>query len=300
MPTASRRYTSSDEDSGRWADFVFRTGDIVISTRSKHGTTWMQMICALLVFGTPALPAPIADLSPWLDWTTRPKDHVWDLLAGQSHRRFIKTHTPLDGIPIDPRVSYIVVGRHPLDAAISLYHQQLNLDRVRWAELTGNEPPAPSTPPPALHESLVAWIDLDLDPRRFLDNLPGVAHHLTDAWSRRSEPNVALVHYDQLQADLDGTMRRLAARLDVDAEGMRWPLLVEAAGFASMQAHASDAVPERDGVIRDHRRFFRRGVSGARFAELTDDEIARYEERMATLTTPDVRAWMHGAGPSQL
>jgi hypothetical protein len=44
------RYVSSDEDSGRWNGFPFRQGDIVISARSKSGTTWLQMICALLVF----------------------------------------------------------------------------------------------------------------------------------------------------------------------------------------------------------------------------------------------------------
>ncbi|MGO9195876.1 MAG: hypothetical protein ACLQK4_01950 [Acidimicrobiales bacterium] len=33
------RYRSDDEDSGRWVGFPFRQGDIVISTRSKCGTT---------------------------------------------------------------------------------------------------------------------------------------------------------------------------------------------------------------------------------------------------------------------
>ena len=61
------RYRSPDEDSGRWLDFEYRDGDIVISTCSKSGTTWVQMICALLVFQTPELPAPLGELSP--GWT---------------------------------------------------------------------------------------------------------------------------------------------------------------------------------------------------------------------------------------
>src|ERR1700722_10421330 len=44
------RYRSGDEDSGRWLDFPFRQGDIVISARSKGRKTWMQMTCVLLVF----------------------------------------------------------------------------------------------------------------------------------------------------------------------------------------------------------------------------------------------------------
>jgi hypothetical protein len=131
------RYRSGEEDSGRWAGFPFRQGDIVISTRSKTGTTWVQMICALLVFQAPDLPAPLAQLSPWLDWLIIPRDEVYARLASQQHRRFIKTHTPLDGIPVDSRATYIVVGRHPLDMAVSLYHQGDNIDRGRVRHLTG-------------------------------------------------------------------------------------------------------------------------------------------------------------------
>ena len=112
------RYTSPDEDSGRWDGFPFRDGDIVISTRSKSGTTWVQMICALLIFRTPDLPVPLSHLSPWLDWLIQPRDEVIARLEAQQHRRFIKTHTPLDGIPLDDRATYIVVARHPLDMAV--------------------------------------------------------------------------------------------------------------------------------------------------------------------------------------
>ena len=77
------RYPSPDEDSARWLGFPFRDGDIVISTRSKTGTTWVQMICALLIFQTPELPAPLAQLSPWLDHLIVPREEVYVQLAGQ-------------------------------------------------------------------------------------------------------------------------------------------------------------------------------------------------------------------------
>ena len=141
------RYRSPDEDSARWRHFPFRAGDIVISTRSKSGTTWMQMICALLVFQTPAFPQPLADLSPWLDWLITPEAEVYARLAAQRHRRIIKTHTPLDGLPIDPGVTYIVVARDPLDLAVSLFHQRANLNRHRIRQLTGQPGPAPADDP---------------------------------------------------------------------------------------------------------------------------------------------------------
>lgn len=224
------RYRSADEDSGRWLDFRYRSGDIVISTRSKHGTTWMQMICALLVFRTPDLPAPLPELSPWLDWLVVPEDEVLARLYAQQHRRFVKTHTPLDGIPLDPRAWYVVVARHPLDAAVSLYHQGNNLDRERMRELTGG-PAQRTSPRPALQQWLASWLDRDTDCREDLDGLPGVLWHLSDAWGRRSDPNVVLVHYEDLSADLDGQMRRLADRFGLDVPARRWPELVAAAGF---------------------------------------------------------------------
>ena len=136
------RYQSHDEDSARWLGFRFRPGDIVISTRRRTGTTWMQMICALLIFQRPELPAPLWHLSPWLDHMIMPADVVYARLAEQPHRRFIKTHTPLDGIPLDPRVTYIVTARHPLDMFVSLRHHLDNIDGTRLRQLTGQATPA--------------------------------------------------------------------------------------------------------------------------------------------------------------
>ncbi|MDP9405032.1 MAG: sulfotransferase domain-containing protein, partial [Actinomycetota bacterium] len=128
---------SPDEDSARWEGFTFREGDVVVSTRSKHGTTWVQTILLLLIHQQPELPAPLSTLSPWLDHLVEPRDAVVARLAAQPHRRVVKTHTPLDGVPLDPRVTYVVAARHPLDAAVSLYHQGDNIDRERLHQLTG-------------------------------------------------------------------------------------------------------------------------------------------------------------------
>lgn len=108
---------------------------------------------------------------------TRPRQEVYATLDAESHRRFIKTHTPLDGIPLDPAVTYIVTARHPLDMAISLYRQGDNIDRLRVAELTGqSQGPEPATERKPLRDWLVDWIDHDAEPQGELDSLPGVRH----------------------------------------------------------------------------------------------------------------------------
>ncbi len=288
------RYRSADEDSGRWLGFPFRDGDIVISTRSKTGTTWLQMICALLIFQTPELPAPLARLSPWLDWLVKSQDDVYALLAAQRHRRFIKTHTPLDGIPLDRRVTYLVAARHPLDMAVSLYHQGDNLNRARMRELTGQpEPETPPKPRPALHEWLLTWIERDDNPQEEMDSLPGVMWHLADAWSRRDEPNIVLVHYEDLSADLGGEMRRLAQRLGIDVPEERWPVLVKAATFDQMRSRAPELAPGAAGILKDPSQFFRGGRSGDGTALLAPAELDRYRARVTGMAPTDLVDWLH-------
>ncbi len=301
------RYINDEEDSARWTGFPFRDGDIVISTRSKTGTTWAQMICALLIFGSPDLPAPLADLSPWLDHRIESREDAWARLAAQPHRRFIKTHTPLDGIPLDPRATYLVTARHPLDTAVSLYHQGDNLDRDKIRALTGATGPArPRKPRKPLHDWLMAYVTGEEppwlagpDPREALDSLPGLMWHLSDAWARRAEPNVVLVHYDELSADLAGQLRRIAGVLGITVPEDTWPALVAAASFAGMQGRADDLVPTR-GVFKSNAAFFRRGTSGAGREVLTGPELDRYRDRVAALAPPDLLAWLHDPAGSPL
>lgn len=278
--------------SARWVNFPFRLSDIVISTPAKSGTTWAQMICALLIFRTPDLPAPLSELSPWLDWILNPRDKVYSQLAAQDHRRFIKTHTPLNEIAIDPRATYVVIARHPLDVALSMYHQFNNIDRSSVRQLADHLPEAesdgPRLPPP--HEWLVDWIDADATPRRQA-SLPGVMWHLSEAWKRRDQANVVLLHYDDLLSDLAGEMRRIAGRLGISLPEQAWPGLVEAATFDRMR-HAADRLQPLK-VLKDNAAFFRSGTSGSGRELLTTAELDRYHARTRELASPGLMTWLH-------
>jgi aryl sulfotransferase len=120
-----------------------------------------------------------------------------------------------------------------------------------------------------------------------------VMWHLSDAWARRAEPNLVLVHYDDLLADRGGEMRRLATRLGIVVPEPIWPRLVEAAGFDRMRDRADRLVPDASGVLKDRGAFFRRGTSGAGRELVSADELARYRARCADLAEPDLVAWLH-------
>jgi hypothetical protein len=257
------------------------------------------MICALLVFQRPELPQPLAELSPWLDWLGTPRLEVHARLEAQTHQRFIKTHTPLDGIPIDRRATYIVAARHPLDAAVSLYHHGNNLSRKRIRELMGHpDDCARAQERPELRPWLRSWIDWTGDPREQMDSLAGVMWHLSDAWARRGQPNIVLVHYNDLANNLDGEMRRIARLLAIEVADDVWPELEQAATFDHMRSRADLLAPGPDDVLKNRAAFFRRGSVGAGRETLSPDELAKYYERTAQMAPPDLLAWLHRENPS--
>lgn len=225
----------------------------------------------------------------------QPVEDVVERLERQQHRRVIKTHTPLDGVPLDARATYIVAARHPLDAAVSLYHQGANLDRRRMHELTGA--PVPTGPRQPIEQWLAEWIGEDPDPIEELDSLPGVMWHLADAWTRREEPNVVLVHFDDLLTDLEEQMRRLADQVSIDVPAERWDSLVEAATLQQMRSRAHRLAPNPLGILLNPGAFFRSGASGAGAQVLDAATLTRYTQRTADLAPPDLLAWLHRGHP---
>ena len=118
-PERTRTYHGLLFDSTYWDSYSPRPGDIVVSTSAKAGTTWVQVICGLLIFQNPEPTAPLDDLSPWFDLRLTPPAVTVPLLEAQTHRRFIKSHLPMDGIPYYDDMRYIVVGRDTRDVFMS-------------------------------------------------------------------------------------------------------------------------------------------------------------------------------------
>src|SRR5690348_8851227 len=111
-----RVYKNWVVDSTRWRQYRPREAAVVVATYPKCGTTWMQRIMSLLIFGSPE-PRPIWELSPWIDCRFQmPLGPMMDLIEAQRHRRFLKSHLPFDGLPHYDQVRYIHVARDGRDA----------------------------------------------------------------------------------------------------------------------------------------------------------------------------------------
>jgi aryl sulfotransferase len=236
---------------------------------------------------------------------TRDLDTLAAEVEAQSYRRFLKSHTPLDGLPFDERVTYICVGRDPRDVALSWDNHITNMDAMAFisarqaavglddvADLLAQGPPPR---PDSELDRFWAWVDDDTPPAESMASLRTTLHHLATFWEVRDAPNVVLLRYEDLQDDLSGQMRGLAGRLGIDVPAGRWPELVEAATFERMRDRADEIAPEvRTSLWQDNQRFFNRGTSGQWRSLLDQEGQARYRERASRLAPTDLLGWAHG------
>ena len=115
----TREFRRAIEDSLRWRNFEHRPDDIFISTPPKSGTTWMQGIVSSLLWPAGNAPDDGRGRSPWIDARFVPLDDLLAQLDAQEHRRYIKTHSPADCVPIFEECKYITVYRDGRDALMS-------------------------------------------------------------------------------------------------------------------------------------------------------------------------------------
>jgi hypothetical protein len=295
---ALRRYQGMFADSSRWERFAMRPDDIVITTPSKCGTTWMQTIVGSLVFGRVDLGAPMSTISPWLDMMIHSDDEVFKLLDAHGDRRFIKTHTHLDGLPILSAVTYIAVVRHPLDVALSDrdHGENMRIERAMEmrAAVSGESGPGPARPDPPddLGDYLRWFIDNDLQPTGSgPEGLDDYCQQITTYWQARDLPNVHLFHYADMWNDLEGQMRRVAGALGVQIAEDVWPVLVDGATLASMRGRAEKTIPNaHQDLWYSPQQFFKSGGTRSWAAHLSSSDIAHFEARIHALAG-DAAPW---------
>ena len=296
---ASRHVRSRYFDSAGWDEFQQRRDDIIISTYPKCGTTWTQRIVGMLVFQS-ADPFPVQDSSPWPDFLLVPLDVTFQQAAAQAHRRFIKSHLPYDALPVRAGVKFIHVARDGRDAAMSFFNHKLNytaevLEQMDQLSLNsakfGDRNPDILTDP-AQHFHV--WVE------GYEDHLgdPGASFfHLEKSfWEARHEPDVLLVHFNDLKADLDGEMRRIADFLDIRVPEEQWPGLVQAAGFDSMKQSADQLMPTAGNIWKGGgKTFLHKGTNGRWRDVYARDDLDAYEAKVAREFSPSLADWVaHG------
>ncbi|MBN1580296.1 MAG: sulfotransferase domain-containing protein [Anaerolineae bacterium] len=297
LPSRCRTYKNHALDSTSWDQFKPRNGDVIITTALKAGTTWMQTIVGNLIFQDRAIPGPLWQLTPWLDSRGGSLEEDLALLEAQTHRRFLKTHLPLDALPYAPQIKYIYVGRDGRDVFMSLWNHYRHMQPGLIARFNRSperaQDPFPSCPDD-IHAFFKMWIGTSWFSWEH-DGYPfwSLFYHLRSWWAYRHLPNILFVHFNDLLVDLDGQMRRVARYLDIEIDETIWPALVDKATFNTMKANAENVVPDGGSFLTGGaRRFLNKGTNGRWKGVLTQEELALYEEKTKKELGPDSRKWI--------
>lgn len=290
LPRKTREIQNAICDSTRWNGIQFRDGDIVIATYGKTGTTLMQQIVGQLIFGGD-VDGSVHEKSPWVDMRLMPINEVVALLDAQRHRRFLKTHLALDAMVFSPRVKYIYVGRDGRDTVWSLYNHHAGYTPQMY-QMVNSIPDRVGPPLEPPSGDVVQY---------FREWLAGGGHplggtfweHNQQWWNVRHLPNVLLVHYNNLRADLPGEIRRIAGFLDIAIDEARFPAIVESCSFESMQKAAAERAPMMSVVWeKGAHTFFNKGTNGRWREVLSAADVQLYEEAVRANLTPDCARWV--------
>jgi aryl sulfotransferase len=294
-PEKTREMHNHHFDSTFWDDFEFRDDDIVIATYAKSGTTWVQQIVSQLIFdGAEGLE--VAHMSPWIDLRIPPREVKMPEVAAQEHRRFVKTHLPVDALVFSPKAKYIYIARDGRDVVWSMYNHHKTANEKWYHAL--NETPglvgAPIEPPTDdVRQYFLDWMDKDGHPFwPFWENA-------RSWWAIRELPNVLMLHFADLKRDMPGQIRRVAEFLDIEIDESKWDAILEHCSFDYMKANATKSVPLGGAFWEGGAKtFVHKGKNGRWRDVLSAEDVARYEQACADELGAECARWFAEGGPT--
>jgi hypothetical protein len=200
-------------------DYVPTEHDVFICSYFKSGTNWTMQIATQIAYRGRAAFEHIHELVPWPDIPDKagfalPMSDDRPRAACPTGLRVIKTHLALGPVPYSPAARYVCVVRDPKDVFVSSYHF------IRSMAL------GPAMP------SVRGWLDAYLSPDTALGSW---AEHLHSYWSIRDRANVLFLTYEQMRADLPGTVDSIAGLMGVALAADERAAVVEQSTFTHMK-----------------------------------------------------------------
>ena len=287
FPVKTREMHSHHFDSTMWNGFAFRPDDVIIASYAKSGTTWLQQIVSEMIFDGQA-PGAVGELSPWVDLRVPPREVKLPAIEAQSHRRFLKTHLPVEALNFSPKAKYLYIGRDGRDVVWSLHNHHMNANAAWYGAL--NDSPGlvgPKITPPTTDtvQYFRDWLANDGQP------FWSLWENLRSWWAIRDLDNVLFVHFADLKRDMSGEMKRIAAFLDLDPQN--WPAIIEHCSFDYMKANAADSAPLGGAFWEGGAEtFIHKGTNGRWQGQLTASDIAAFEARAKAELGPECAAWL--------
>jgi len=258
----------TDEGKAVGDAFIPESTDIIISPYPKSGTTWTQQIVHSLRTQGDMDFGEITEVVPWISMSY---DLGIDLTTPQkAHPRAFKSHHKWDDIPKGAR--YIISIRNPKDVVVSDYRFLGD-----WIFDT-------------------SLINISEFAKAFPLKDDDYWTHLESWWSQYDNPDVLFLCFEDMKADLIGTIRQVATFMQIPLDDELLAIVEQHASFDFMKAHQSQF---DDHLIRQHRNEamglpltatttkVQDGKVGSHKTQLPPDLITYIESRWQTAINPD-------------
>lgn len=274
FPVKTRDMHNHHMDSTMWDEFKFRDDDVIVGSYGKSGSTWLQQIVSQLVFQGKS-DINVHEVSPWVELRFPPKEVKIPEIEAQTHRRFLKTHLPVDALNFSPKAKYVFVARDGRDVAWSWYNHWSNgnedwLNALNGPGLIGDPI---SKCPDNVKEMYDIWMEEDGKP------LWSFWETIGSWWEIQNLPNVMLIHYSDLKKDMEGEIKKIANFLDIDIADDLWPTILEHCSFDFMKKNGAAFAPA-GGIFWEGgaSTFIHKGTNGRWTDILSTEEKEAYEK----------------------
>ncbi|XP_065364444.1 sulfotransferase 1C4 [Calliphora vicina] len=259
-------------------NFQARPNDVWVVTFPRSGTTWTQELVWLVAnnldFET-AQKMPLTQRFPFFEFQLFMHPVIKEELLKQnalsesnqnfietismpgykllsdmptSQRRFIKSHFPFSLLPpsvMEQKSKLIYVARRPKDVAVSFYH----LNRLfRTQGYVGD------------FERYWGYFEKSLNPW-----MPYYSH-LKEAMQHKNDSNVLYLQYEDMVANLEGSIKQIANFLDCSLDESKMDMLLahlNITNFRNNPAVNSQELSEVGVLNKSQDGFVRKGVVGA-------------------------------------
>ncbi len=242
------------------ARFGQADSDIYVSTYSKSGTTWAQIILYQLTTAGDMGFDHLFDISPWV-WYAAIRETT---LAETPAPRILKSHDAYRRFERGHRGRIICVLRDGRDVCVSLYHHRRNFKRY-----TGTFEQHVDH---FLYNTDYNWFD-----------------HLRPWLENRNELAIHYVHYEDLKANFDTTVLRIAQFCGIEVDDAILDRTRKQSSFSSMKQHELQLGPRNSHFagrektspyfVKNPDQFIRRGEVGDGLRNLTAAQLVAFRER---------------------
>lgn len=276
-------------DTERWTGFVPRSGDTIVGTPPKSGTTWTITIVTMLNLGSTELSEEIA--RPWFEELGPSVASLMEKLDQQTHPRCIKTHAPFHALPQMPGVRFVAVYRHPIDTFLS-FRKFLPKYKPTWTD----HPYVKD-----MDTAFDAFLNMPFD-RLSSGNtvsLNLLLNHYRANLIDDPAQRMLVLHYADMLRDPGKAVRQISEHLGHDHSDAFLDEVIAATRLDAMRKKSAAYAPRMvgDAVFR-HDVFFDRGGVKKWEGILSKAQLEAYGAKIDRALTPSQRDWFENGNVS--